>query len=52
MGNVLPVGWPEAPVLYDILADPREQEDLSARQPEIARLLKQELNRWWSVPTP
>ena len=50
MGNVLPVGWPEAPVLYDILADPGEQKDLAAGQPEIVRSLKQELNRWWSVP--
>lgn len=52
MGNALPVGWPEAPVLYDILADPREQKDLAARQPEIVRSLKQELNRWWPVPAP
>jgi uncharacterized sulfatase len=50
MGNVLPLNWPEAPALFDVSADPREQNDVAAENPEIVRSLSQEIQRWWFVP--
>lgn len=35
--------------LFDILADPGEQSDLSASQPALAKELAALVNRWWPV---
>jgi uncharacterized sulfatase len=33
--------------LYDVVADPSEQENLAARHPERVKSLSAELDRWW-----
>ncbi|MBM4029424.1 MAG: hypothetical protein FJ280_29110, partial [Planctomycetes bacterium] len=38
--------------LYDVLADPHERNDLAATEPQTVRQLTQELDRWWTPPTP
>jgi len=41
---------PDAEVeLYDLLADPREEDDLAPRRPEIVERLKDRIENWWSL---
>lgn len=35
--------------LYDRLADPRQEHDLSAKQPDLAREMSAEFERWWKA---
>lgn len=42
-------GWSTEMELFDILADPRERENLAARQPVLVKRLLGELNQWWPV---
>jgi arylsulfatase len=38
--------------LYDLPADPGEQNDLAARQPEVVRRLMESYDRWWDEVVP
>ena len=38
-----------APQLYDLLADPTENNNLAAQKPEIVRRLAIKLQDWWPV---
>ena len=40
------------PELYDVVADPAERRDVSARFPDVARRLKDELDAWIKTETP
>ena len=35
--------------LYDVQADPFENNDLAAKQPDIVQRLTRDIDRWWSV---
>ncbi len=38
--------------LYDRLADPGQEHDLSAKQPDLAREMSMEFERWWKASEP
>jgi alpha-L-rhamnosidase len=40
----------ETAQLYDLAADPHEQNDLAAAEPDTVRRLSRQLDRWWSPP--
>ncbi len=44
--RLVPNGRPE---LYDVLADPREEDDLAERRPEVVARLEQRIEKWWPM---
>ncbi len=38
------------PELYNVLNDPREERNLAAERPELAKELRASMDRWWRVP--
>lgn len=45
---ILPAAAEARPELYDLSADPTEDHDLAAAQPERVRELTAEINQWWN----
>ena len=43
---IVPKGERE-PELYDVLADPREENDAAQRNPEVVAALRKKLDAWW-----
>jgi hypothetical protein len=41
------IGEPPAPLLFDLAADPFEQNDLTAEHPERVRRMSEALDRWF-----
>ena len=37
------------PQLYDLLADPDEEENLASKNPEVVKALAKEIRDWWPV---
>jgi uncharacterized sulfatase len=42
-------GWLKEVALFDLTADPREQNNVAAQNPEVVRSLKAALDVWWNV---
>ena len=38
-----------APVLYNLIADPHEQNNLAAKKPELVARLSKRIADWWPV---
>jgi arylsulfatase A-like enzyme len=45
---ILPVDTNAPPELYDVTADPREETNLAAKQPDLVKRLSESLDQWWT----
>ena len=43
-------GGPDAPQLFDLIADPYETTDLADRYPDVVEHLSWRIRHWWAIP--